>query len=72
VLRHGASDAQTPSDHVLEEFTDSPIAHPDPQLQTLLRAIFVEDCLAVRLSDAELTPGALDDLGAVLKGVAEG
>lgn len=47
------------AEEILAELGQAGIDHPDPQLATLLRAIFLEDAFELTLSDDELGPDQL-------------
>lgn len=46
-------------EEIVAEFSRAAIDHQDPQLATLLRAIFLEDAFDLTLSDDELAPDQL-------------
>jgi len=43
-------------DRVLSEFGSLPRGRADPQLDAIEAALFLEDSLSLRLSDADMTP----------------
>jgi hypothetical protein len=54
-------------DEVLKEYDAVPMRHSDPHLESLLRAIFLEDALGVVVPEQHLAPGGLADPRSLLE-----